>query len=94
MPTLTLSLAGKHGHPSREPSSPPLPTPSPAAPQALAGLTFPTDGVRGRRPFDAGELVGAVCPMPGLKLLHLSTIGNKGWSGRNVDTVRNNSLQT
>ena len=40
---------------------------------ALAGLTFPTDGVRGRRPFDAGELVGSVCPMSSLKFLSLAT---------------------
>lgn len=40
---------------------------------ALAGLTFPTDGVRGRRPFDAGELVGSVCPMGSLKFLSLAT---------------------
>ena len=39
----------------------------------LAGLTFPTDGVRGRRPFDAGELVGSVCPMGAMKMLQLST---------------------
>jgi hypothetical protein len=39
----------------------------------LAGVTFPTDGVRGRRPFDAGELVGSVCPMGAMKMLQLST---------------------
>ena len=37
--------------------------------RALAGLTFPTDGPGGRRPFDAGDMISSVCPMPGLKML-------------------------
>jgi hypothetical protein len=41
--------------------------------RALAGLAFPTDGPGGRRPFDPGELVTAVCPMPALKMLQLAT---------------------
>ena len=39
----------------------------------LAGLTFPTDGPLGRRPFDAADLVTSVCPMPSLKCLTLQT---------------------
>ncbi|KAL1510183.1 hypothetical protein AB1Y20_006513 [Prymnesium parvum] len=39
--------------------------------RALAGLVFPTDGAAGRRPFDAGELVSSVCPMPSAKFLRL-----------------------
>ena len=39
--------------------------------RALAGLTFPTDGASGRRPFDAGDLVASICPTPALKCLSL-----------------------
>ena len=39
--------------------------------RGLAGLSFPTDGLDGRRPFDPGELVATVCPMPSLKCLTL-----------------------
>ena len=41
--------------------------------RGLAGLAFPTDGPDGRRPFDPGDLVSAVCPMPSLKFLTLAT---------------------
>ena len=41
--------------------------------RSLAGLTFPTDGAMGRRPFDAGDVVSSVCPMPSLKCLALQT---------------------
>eukprot|EP00966_Prymnesium_polylepis_P336166 7391458-Prymnesium_polylepis.2 len=39
--------------------------------RSLAGLVFPTDGAAGRRPFDAGDLVSSVCPMPANKFLQL-----------------------
>lgn len=39
--------------------------------RCLAGLTFPTDGANGRRPFDPGDLVATTCPMPTLKCLSL-----------------------
>ena len=39
--------------------------------RALAGLTFPTDGIGGRRPFDPSDLVSTVCPMPNMKCLSL-----------------------
>ena len=39
--------------------------------RGLAGLTFPTDGVSGRRPFDPADLVSTVCPIPSLKCLTL-----------------------
>ena len=41
--------------------------------RGLAGLAFPTDGMNGRRPFDPGDLVSAICPTPSLKCLSLHT---------------------
>ena len=39
--------------------------------RGLAGLAFPTDGMSGKRPFDPGDLVSSICPMPSLKCLAL-----------------------
>ena len=41
--------------------------------RGLAGLTFPTDGPNSRHPFDPGDLVSSVCPMPSRKCVALGS---------------------